>query len=575
MKGTVIILAVGDSKWGQLALSLCLSIKANDSEQEVLLVYEDSAVKEIKPLIPRYFDYLHQVDCSEYKSNHDKAFRLKTKIYGIAKTSVPREKQFLMIDADCIILPSKKVSDWFNELDGTPFTAWCNDVYDFKTKTRSRNDYTFWHDIDSAKRDYGFMPQINSSFIYFEICEKAKVLFYIADHIENINNTTLYKGVVPDELYFNIACMECNLLPHQVPFYPIFFQFANEYQDISHIYHYYRAIGFAGEQRPSNWFIDFYNKTANYYRCFFGINDYLYDFKPIDEGEIKLNGTLKCLARAGELPNSDGGVFNPDGIIAPNGELFVIVRKEKNLDAYKKTYTHNTAIPHVLGYDDMPQIFADYRAEDFRLFCANGTVYSNFTCVDRQNTYIEIADISKITKLCLSLGFPMEINIPIKTNKVEKNWVFFECGKTLYCIYSLSPYRVFHFSKEVWVEEEVNQYPFDWFHKGQQISNSTNPIDIGEFYLMFFHTKEKSVYFHGAVLIDKVSLEIKHATKNSIHIMSNAKGLQDGLVYVSGSVYLERENIVRVYFGEADWNAWQIDFNKGELAEAIINSSNS
>jgi hypothetical protein len=572
MKGTIIILAVGDSKWGQLALSLCLSIKANDSEQNILLVYEESAVKEIKPLIPRYFDYLHQVDFSEYKSNNEKAFRLKTKIYGIAKTAVPREKQFLMIDADCIILPSKKVSDWFNELEGTPFTAWCNDVYDFKTKTRSRNDYTFWHDIDSAKRDYGFMPQINSSFIYFEICEKAKVLFYIADHIENINNATLYKGVVPDELYFNIACMETNLLPHQVPFYPIFFQFASEYQDISYIYHYYRAIGFAGEQRPSDWFVKLYNDTANYYRCFFGINDYLYDFKPIDEGEIKLNGTLKCLARAGELPNSDGGVFNPDGIILPNGGIMTVCRKEKNLDAYKKTYTHNTAIACAQLSIDCDFANWNVRVEDFRLFSYKGDVYCNHKNISKDGkiwiTFCEFSCLPQPDKDTL-------VQLPIKTNKVENNWMFFERRNTLYCIYSLFPYRLFFLFKDKWIEEPVNQYPNYWFHKGQFVCNSTNPIDIGEFYLMFFHTKEKSVYFHGAVLIDKVSLEIKHATKNSIHIMDNAKGLQDGLVYVSGSVYLERKNIVRVYFGEADWNAWQIDFNKGELVEAIINSSNS
>jgi len=573
MKGTVIILAVGDSKWGQLALSLCLSIKANDSEQKVLLVYEESAVREIKPLLPRYFDYLRLVDCSNYKSNHEKAFRLKTQIYDIAKTAVPIKNQFLMIDADCIILPSKKVSDWFVELEGTPFTAWCNDVYDFKTKSRNRNDYTFWCEPSKIDRDYGYMPQINSSFVYFEICHQAELLFSIAEHQYKYPCVIYkeYKGVVPDEYAFNTACMECNLLPHQIPFYPIFFQFASEYQDISHIYHYYKAIGFAGEQRPSNWFVKLYNDTANYYRCFFGINDYLYDFKPIDEGEIKLNGTLKCLAKAGELPNSDGGVFNPDGIIDKIG-LCVLVRKEKNLDAYKKTYTSNSAMPYMIGVGDCLLIESKTRIEDFRLFVFNNDIYSNYTHITSKSTSISISKIDMNSGLFLE---PMEINLPIKTNKVEKNWVFFECGKTLYCIYSLSPYKVFHFSKEMWVEETVNQYPFDWFHKGQQICNSTNPIDIGEFYLMFFHTKEKSVYFHGAVLIDKVSLEIKHATKNSIHIMSNAKGLQDGLVYVSGFVYLEREQIVRVYFGEADWNAWQIDFNKGELVEAIINSSNS
>lgn len=573
MKGTIIILAVGDSKWGQLALSLCLSIKANDSEQNVLLVYEESAVKEIKPLIPRYFDYTAVTEDLKFKSNHEKAFYLKTIIYDIAKASGTKDKQFLLIDADCIILPSKKVSDWFVELKDIPFTAWCNDVYDFKTKTSNRNDYTFWCEPFKIDRDYGFMPQINSSFVYFEICKRAELLFSIAkfNYLHPSVPHKKYKGVVADELCFNIACMETNLLPHQIPFYPIFFQFASEYQDISHIYHYYRAIGFAGEQRPSDWFVKLYNDTANYYRCFFGINDYLYDFKPIDKGEIKLNGTLKCLAKAGELPNSDGGVFNPDGIIY-KGELLTIARKEKNLDAYKKTYTNNSAMPHMIGIGECFMREPNVRVEDFRLFNFRNRVYCNHTYIEKKSTCMAVSTLDTYSTLLVETS---GVSLPIKLKDVEKNWMFFEHDFNLHCVYSLSPYLLYSLeSNGHYVDKEVNQYPFDWFHKGQQISNSTNPIDIGEFYLMFFHSKEKSVYFHGAILIDKVTLEIKHATKNSIHIMDNAKGLQDGLVYVSGSVYLEREHIVRVYFGEADWNAWQIDFNKGELVEAIINSSN-
>ena len=133
-KGTIIILALGDNKWGQMALSLCLSIKANEPNQKVLLVYEDSAVEEIKPLLPRYFDYLHKVEQRDYESNNANAFYTKTLIYDIAQKARPDEVKFLMIDADCIVCPSQKVSDWFTELDGQPFVTWCNDFYDFEDR---------------------------------------------------------------------------------------------------------------------------------------------------------------------------------------------------------------------------------------------------------------------------------------------------------------------------------------------------------------------------------------------------------------------------------------------------------
>jgi len=571
MQGTIIILALGDNKWGQMALSLCLSIKANEPNQKVLLVYEDSAVEEIKPLLPRYFDYLHKVEQRAYESNNANAFYTKTLIYDIAQKARPDEVKFLMIDADCIVCPSQKVSDWFTELDGQPFVTWCNDFYDFEKKERMRTDYTFWVEPSDINVNKGRMPQINSSFMYFEISLTAYHIFDIAK-----NEFTrakeypikLYKGCVPDELCFNLACWKLDYIQPMMPYYPIFFQFANEYQNETHILHHYKVFGFAGEHRPSDWFVEMYNRLANYYRDYFGLNDYNYTCRLIDEGEIKLDGVKKCLAKAGDYKDSDGGIFNPDGIII-DGYPVVVMRKEKNLDAYKKTYTHNTAIPQIHNGGAISVAkWINFRVEDFRLFSYNGYAMMNFSCVAKNRTFIGFSVMQGIGSI---IKTPQ---LPIETKQVEKNWAFLEHGNHLVCIYSLEPYLVFVTKDlEKWEQLKMNEYPIDWFHKGYSICNSTNPIDIGEYYLMFFHSKQNGQYFHGAVLLDKMTLDIVYCTKNSINIMDNAKGLHNGLVYVSGSLYLERQQVIRVYFGEADWNAWQIDFNKKDLVEAIIENS--
>lgn len=568
MNGTIIILALGNKKWGQMALTLCLSIKANEPQQKVLLVYEDSAIEEIAPLIPRYFDYLHKIESKQFDDNNANAFYTKTLIYDIAQKARPDEDKFLMVDADCIVLPSRKVSDLFTELDGQPFVTWCNDYYDFETKTRTRDDYTFWVEPSDLPVSKGRMPQINSSFMYFEVCLETYHIFDIAKNEFNRAKEypiKTYKGVMPDELCFNLACWKLNYLQSEIPYYPIFLQFANEYQNTTHVLHHYRILGFAGQHRPSDWFVDMYNQFAHYYREYFGLKTYNYEVKNdvVDEGEIKLNGKLKCLAKVGDYPLSDGGIFNPDALMI-DGKVIVVMRKEKNLDAYKKTYTHSTAIPQIYKGGAIKVNSLPYRVEDFRLFSYNGYAMTNYTCVDKKRTSIKLSILYKIGSVSI------DVNLPIETKQVEKNWVFFEHANHLVCIYSLLPYRVF-VTKDLneWSEIKTMEYDLEWFHKGQPICNSTNPIDIGEYYLMFFHTKELGIYFHGAVLLDKMTLDICYSTKHSINIMDGAKGLHDGLIYVSGSIYLPETNTVRVYFGEADWNSWQIDFDKRELVEAI------
>jgi len=59
MNGTVIILAIGDSTWGQMALNLALSIKANEPFRKILLIHDGKSITEIESVIDRYFDYTY------------------------------------------------------------------------------------------------------------------------------------------------------------------------------------------------------------------------------------------------------------------------------------------------------------------------------------------------------------------------------------------------------------------------------------------------------------------------------------------------------------------------------------
>ena len=198
----------------------------------------------------------------------------------------------------------------------------------------------------------------------------------------------------------------------------------------------------------------------------------------------------------------------------------LLCEKKRTFDAYKKTYTHNTAIPQIHNGGEI-SVDVPFRVEDFRIFNYNRYVLSNFSCVTKERTFIALSNIDNIGGIKSNL---ITINLPIKTNKVEKNWAFLEHANHLVCIYSLEPYLVFVTKDlEKWEQLKMNDYPIDWFHKGHIICNSTNPIDIGEYYLMFFHSKQAGQYFHGAVLLDKMTLDIVYCTKNSINIMDDAR----------------------------------------------------
>lgn len=574
----VTIIAIGDKKFGQFALNCCLSIKAHDWKQKVALITDGYAIDGIVDEVNKFFDYRTTVSYSEYPTPQEKAFYTKVNLYEIATKICGEATEFIAIDADCIMIPSHGVKEWFDEHQGLAFTCWNNDVYDFKTNTTKRKDYTFWCNPLEAKEYYGLtnpMPQLNTSFMYFSKCPSASNLFSTAKKVWHDAHLkyTEYKGAKPDELCFNIACSINNILPHRTPYYPIFFQFASENQNELYIQHHYKSIGFAGQLRPSDAFVDLYNKYCDYYRDKFGVAPYKFDnsSKAVkDYAEIILDCEKRTIIRRGEAPLSDGGIFNPSSVYH-NNRLITIFRKEKNLDCYQR-YTHSTAIPHIILGDTMfDTSFANAepaRREDFRLFVFEHSLWASYSKIVGDKCSIAISRFDYTSKKFVD---ETSVGLPIKTTDMEKNWLFFEQAGMLYCIYSLSPYLLFVLEGKKWTRVDVKTPHLKWFHSGY-ICNSTHPTEVDKYLLLWFHTKENGVYFHGAMLLDKETKEILHYTKNSIRMKDYAEGLHNGLIYVSGCVYRKDTDTVRVLYGEADSHSAYSEFDRQTLINAIKNN---
>lgn len=586
-------LAVGDKKWGELALNWVLSVKSANPKAKTALIYDPSAIQGNEEYLEYFFDYMIRIT-GEYESATEFAFRTKTNLCDIITKAVDAEA-YLFMDADSLMLSGRSVDEFFSELSDVQITMWCNDVYDFETQSRMRDDYTFWCDVE---QDYifflktGKIPQVNSSFIYFKKSDAAMAVFEIAFSFMGRKDLPVfkpYKGAIPDELCFNLAFLLDNQLPHQIPYYPIFFTFSGSNFEEQYIRN-WKAIGFAGDEKQHPALVHLYQHNVNYYRKQFGIaenfeTENALQIKPKDEKPMYIKPVSKrTLFRRGEVINSDGGVFNPDGLYE-NGRYFTIYRKEKNHDFYEVGHNQATGIPHIsilseTANDDYELVMSDFpvnaRIEDFRIVTGSfeknkfmvtfSMVFNNF----KKNMQIRIGN-AWVYPMRKTMFFISEITLPIEQNGIEKNWVLFLEGDTTYCIYSLNPYRIFKFSNSNsrWEEMAVKQPEIDWFHKNKMICNSTRPVKVGNEYVMLFHTKQAGVFFQGAVIIDAETKDVTHYTKRSIPIKEYAEGFQPDLIYVSGLCYIEDRNILRVYYGEADSHSCYNDYKADEFIAMV------
>jgi len=215
------------------------------------------------------------------------------------------------------------------------------------------------------------------------------------------------------------------------------------------------------------------------------------------------------------------------------------------------------------------------RFEDFRIidtgegghtfYCSHTVITGNLTQNMRAGIGISLVDIDAQT-----MTYCGEVNLPIKTSRIEKNWVFFSEDGNLYCIYSINPYRLF-FSRNGndWEEKTVAQPQLAWFQKDALISISTKPVLIGESYLMFFHTKKNGIYYHGAAMIDAETKELTHYTAHPIDMPHVGEGWQKGLLYVSGLLWIGQRNLIQVFAGEGDSHSVRLDYRASDFVESV------
>ena len=522
---TVFTLAVGDKSWGDKAINLCLSIKANNEKIKVGLIYSDTAIEGNEEIVALAFNHLVRVENLDDAVSG--AFNYKTQLFKLCEGY---DKEILFLDADTIVLPSRDLEDIYLSLMKHEVSIYCNDVYNGITDSRSRKDYTFWFDVSVLKGEENLCPQYNTSFMFWRYTDLAAAFFSVARELYNGDNELeigekFYKGTRTDEYCFNLSAHYFGIAPSIYPYRPIFMSCFSEEQSLDYIRHQYPVMGFAGEAVYNADMLNWYNKLSGYYRSLFGLPDWVMPSNSLESGFAKYDTLIPhetvVLAKIGGFGNvSNGGIINPSAW--KYGDNYkVLFRVDANLQGYKGKRDEAICRPYLATYDKAfnlidvtaVNIYENGLHEDFRVVESNGDLDKHIGCSfwDGKKWQQKLMVFLEITKSIYG------VKNYKSSGRDEKNWAWFQNRQYVRFVYSVEPFVIKNSNENIVCEHEFDA---QWKDSGF-ISCSTYPVEYNGDFLMWVHKKQKNLsYLNSVMIFDGETLKPKYFIP--MHVLGGA-----------------------------------------------------
>lgn len=280
--------------------------------------------------------------------------------------------------------------------------------------------------------------------------------------------------------------------------------------------------------------------------------------------------TRRRLIARGDLPGSNGGVYNP-GAILVGSEILLLCRREldyrfRSEFVFPELITLDRETLEILEHRTLPKVgYAhDTRIEDFRCIEFGGM---------RLVVHSEVRPGRIRPAISRMFGDALqrfdEFNLPHRLAPVEKNWVLFERDGVLHCLYKLDPLTIFAKAENgAWrlVKETDNGWSIQL---ANTLSNSANLIPFDGGYLGFWHTIASGRYVQGAFLLDH-DLAIQSRTGVLLDGRDVLDGFKPGVIYVSALV--EDGDRILAFYGEGDAHTGVAIFDRAELADELRRS---
>jgi predicted GH43/DUF377 family glycosyl hydrolase len=272
------------------------------------------------------------------------------------------------------------------------------------------------------------------------------------------------------------------------------------------------------------------------------------------------------LLERGDLPGSDGGLYNP-GAWLDGGRVQLVVRREIDYRFTPIVHAERVALDAAtLAVVDHATLVRrgfpdDARIEDFRPLRFRGETL----CV---HTMVHGGTIRPVLSRLADRAIEWQgaIDLPLATTPIEKNWVLFIHEDELHCLYRLDPLTIFaRDARGRWrLRKRVDNGWGDRFPA--LLSNSANLVPFDGGHLGFWHSIVDGRYVQGAMLLDD-RLDVASTTGVLLDGRDSVQGHKPGVLYVSSLVV--HEGRVLAFYGEGDAHTGVAVFDARELAHAL------
>lgn len=329
----IVIIAVGNSNYVTLAENLALSIRACISNIPICLIHDGEVLTGMRPECLGLFTNKIRLPDNNSITPSQRAFTLKTQLYDLSPY-----QQTLYIDADCIMVPGKHIEALIESLQEYDFTSVCMGYFDADTMTSSRPNYPMWIDeatLENLKPSLATakIPLVNSSMIWFKKNEATRELFATVRRLYDSPsiNASLYRGSKPDEAAFNIACAIHNMLPHAIPYKPIYFWFDSPPIEWTHLVSGYWMLSVISDNTPPEYVLSLYNQSVEYASKRIGIKRISHYLDKNTKYARMIHGTwhISCMGNYKDVVSEQYNLMKSEGLLDVSTAIHVNINGNK------------------------------------------------------------------------------------------------------------------------------------------------------------------------------------------------------------------------------------------------------
>lgn len=272
---------------------------------------------------------------------------------------------------------------------------------------------------------------------------------------------------------------------------------------------------------------------------------------------------------SGGLETQPGGYAFNGGLFRWQGKLLCCYRTgwagaKLHVAELNEDYSVIRTIPVKMPYHPR----CSYGREDPRLFEFGGRLHVSFTGVQGAGRkgvvtnvlYARLTDKYQVE----DLFYP-----PLRPRMGwEKNWAFFQHGKDLYCVYSISPHRVVR-AHGIAPAEFAYEQPFRFPWSGGHLRGGASPVRVGDRFYHWFHgRKDPGAIYNVGVYVFEAEPPFRPIAASAEPLLAGDPKQTDGnycpVTFPCGAVL--ENGIWRIGMGindrrlaAAEWDATTID----------------